>query len=230
MRSMFIAGACPITFANESLLLLPDRAVYWPARKMLLLADVHLGKSASFRAFGLPVPEGSTAKDLSRITKLLRVTHAERLLILGDLIHAKSGRQPEVVDAIRSWREEISAIRITLVRGNHDRASGNIPSDWHMEEVEEPQVEDSFVFTHDQPCDPDRPTFAGHVHPMVHLPDYDGSVATAPCFVFDDRCAILPAFGTFTGGYKVDPAPGRRLFLVAPTRVIPLSTRQDSCV
>jgi DNA ligase-associated metallophosphoesterase len=227
---MFIAGACSITFANESLLLLPDRAVYWPGRKMLLLADVHLGKAASFRSFGLPIPEGSTTKDLLRISKLLGATGAERLVILGDLLHAKSGRQPVVIDAITSWRSGLSSIQMTLVRGNHDRNSGPTPSQWEIEEVEEPLIDQGFVFTHDKPCDEDLPTFAAHIHPMVYLPDFDGSVATAPCFVFDERCAILPAFGTFTGGCKVSHEPGRRLFLVAPGRVVPLSTPSNSCV
>jgi DNA ligase-associated metallophosphoesterase len=218
-------GSIETTFANESLCLLPDRAIYWPARKTLLLADVHLGKSAAFRSMGVPVPEGGTSKDLARVTKLLELTRAERIVILGDLLHAKSGRQPEVLDAIAKWRQLHADIRMLLIRGNHDRASGQIPLEWNIEEVSEPFHDEGFVLTHDQPCDPDLPTFAGHVHPTVHLPDFDGSIVTAPCFVLDERCAILPAFGTFTGGHKIDPQPGRRLFLIAPGRVVPLSTR-----
>ncbi len=227
---MFLPGSHPTTFAGEYLHLLPDRAIFWPARETLLLADVHLGKSATFRALGVPVPEGGTAKDLSRITQLLEQTGARRLVILGDLVHAKAGRQPEVLDAFATWRRSHSGIQMLLIRGNHDRSSGCIPKEWQMEEVEEPFNDDGIILTHDQPCDPNLPTFAGHLHPMVHLPDFDGSVAIAPCFVFDDRCAILPAFGTFTGGHKVHPQPNRRLFLIAPGRVIPLSTAPNSRV
>jgi DNA ligase-associated metallophosphoesterase len=221
---MSIPGSHAITFANQSLELLADRAVFWPARQTLLLADVHLGKSATFRTLGVPVPE-STAKDLSRITRLIEQTQARRIVILGDLIHAKSGRQPEVLDSIANWRQLHSEIEMLLIRGNHDRASGRIPLEWNIQEVEEPFMDDGFVLTHDQPCDPERPTFAGHIHPTVHLPDYDGSIATVPCFVFDERCAILPAFGSFTGGYKVDAQRGRRMFVIAGERVVPLSTR-----
>src|SRR2546421_10484151 len=221
---MSLPGSHAITFANQSLELLPDRAVWWPARNTLLLADVHLGKAASFRNLGVPVPAGGTAKDLARITRLIEQTRADRLVILGDLIHAKAGRQPELLNAIATWRELHSEIAVLLVRGNHDRSSGSVPADWNVQEIDEPFEDDGMILTHDQPCDPERPTFAGHVHPAVYLPDYDGSIITAPCFVFDERCAILPAFGTFTGGYKVDPQPGRRLFLIAPGRVIPLST------
>jgi DNA ligase-associated metallophosphoesterase len=227
---MFIPGACPTTFADQSLVLLPDRAIFWPDRGTLLLADVHLGKSASFRTLGLPVPEGSTIKDLSRISKLIEQTSASRLIILGDLIHAKTGRHAEVMDVIAQWRESHRDCRMTLVRGNHDRASGRIPAEWNIEEVEEPLNEDEFQFSHDLPCDGNLPTFTGHVHPTVHLTDYDGSTVPAPCFVFDARCAILPAFGTFTGGYKVEPQPGRRMFLVAASRIVPLSTPAKSGV
>src|SRR3954463_9659352 len=115
MRQMSTAVSLAITFANHDLELLPDRAIFWPARATLLLADVHLGKAASFRSLGVPVPE-STAKDLSRITRLLEQTAAKRMIILGDLIHAKAGRQPEVVDAIAKWRELHSDIEVLLVR------------------------------------------------------------------------------------------------------------------
>src|SRR5581483_4670609 len=129
---MFIPGSHAITFANQHLCLLPDRAIFWPARQTLLLADVHLGKTASFRTLGIPVPEGSTRKDLSRITHLIEQTRAARVIILGDLIHARHGRHPEIVDTLVAWRESHSSVRMTLVRGNHDRASGRIPREWNI--------------------------------------------------------------------------------------------------
>src|SRR3954462_2682161 len=121
---MLIAGTHEIEFANESLHLLPDRAVYWPARSTLLVADVHFGKCATFRSLGVPVPAGGTQKDLLRLTRLLEQTNARRLVILGDLVHARAGRSPEITDAIAAWRGTHLQLRIMLVRGNHDRSSG----------------------------------------------------------------------------------------------------------
>src|SRR5436190_20499208 len=80
-----IAGSCVVDFAGQSLRLLPDHAVYWPARNTLLVADLHLGKDAAFRTAGVPVPAGSTAKDLSRLSSLIGLSGAQRLVILGDL-------------------------------------------------------------------------------------------------------------------------------------------------
>src|SRR5215212_5467779 len=106
MQPMLIAGMHEIEFANESLHLLPDRAVYWPARSTLLIADVHFGKCATFRSLGVPVPAGSTQKDLLRLTRLIEQTGADRLVILGDLVHAAAGRVSDVLDAIGGWRRK----------------------------------------------------------------------------------------------------------------------------
>src|SRR5262249_25583611 len=102
---MGIAGSMRVSFAGERLVLLPDRGIYWESREMLLVADVHLGKGAAFRSAGLPIPSGNSAKDLGRLSALLEVTGAKRLVILGDLFHAKASRSDEIVAALAAWRE-----------------------------------------------------------------------------------------------------------------------------
>ena len=62
-----LPGSVSVEFGGEALLLLPDRAVYWASRKTLIVADVHLGKGNTFRKAGLPVPAGSSEKDLRRL-------------------------------------------------------------------------------------------------------------------------------------------------------------------
>ena len=54
-------SALNVHVAGEDLLLLPEKAVYWPAEQMLIVADIHFGKAASFRALGVPVPRGTTS-------------------------------------------------------------------------------------------------------------------------------------------------------------------------
>ena len=53
-------GSHSIQLADEQLLLLPERALWWPQQKALVLSDVHFGKSATFRENGIPVPEGES--------------------------------------------------------------------------------------------------------------------------------------------------------------------------
>ena len=188
----------------------------------LIIADAHFGKSAAFRKIGIPVPAGATTRDLARLASLLAQTGAGRLIILGDFLHSRAGRQPEVFDAIESWRRSHEPLPIILVRGNHDRSAGYVPAEWEIHEVEEPFMDDGIALIHDPKCSGTHPALAGHIHPVVGLPDYDGTAVTVPCFVVDEECLVLPSFGTFTGGHRMGRQEGRRIFVVAAERVIPL--------
>ena len=85
-------GDATLEWGGVLLTLLPERAVWWGAEKTLLIADPHFGKAAAFRFAGIPVPETSHEDDLERLSHLLMRTDAQRLVILGDFLHAKTGR------------------------------------------------------------------------------------------------------------------------------------------
>ena len=57
--------------AGETLTLFPERAAFWQRENTLLVADVHFGKAAAFRAGGIPVPGGTTAEALGRLDDLI---------------------------------------------------------------------------------------------------------------------------------------------------------------
>ncbi len=88
------AGADASRPQFHGLVLLPQRAVFDPAERTLFVADVHFGKAAAFRALGAPVPKGTTADNLARLTALMEATGAARLVVLGDLLHARAGLPP----------------------------------------------------------------------------------------------------------------------------------------
>lgn len=209
-----------IEFGRAVLQLLPERAILWPDRRTLLVADVHVGKEATFASLGVPVPAGISMKDLMRLSTLIEKTSARRLIILGDLLHARILRHPELLEGVAAWRNAHADIQMLLVPGNHDRSSGSIPPSWNLEICPDNWEEAGFAFSHAPPESPRLPTFAGHIHPKFLLQDYDRSLASAPCFVCDEKCLILPSFGTFTGGYHISPEPGRRIFIAAPNRVV----------
>src|SRR5690349_2361179 len=85
-----------ILLQGASLVLLPERAVWWPDRKTLVVADVHWGKSAHFRKHGIPMPGGTQDRDSLRLARLIREYGAERLVIAGDLFHSR--HNAEVAD------------------------------------------------------------------------------------------------------------------------------------
>lgn len=220
-----IAGASQTNFGGETLTLLPQYAVHWERERTLFVADVHLGKAATFRARGVPVPSGGTARDLSRLTALLKATEATRLIVLGDLFHAKLGRTPEMIDAVTEWRGSHINIEMMLIRGNHDRAAGRVPEQWDMREENECYQAGPFQLMHHIDCELDRPSLAGHVHPVVHIQDYDRSCVRVPCFVQDEMMLMLPAFGTFTGGGAISPEKGRTIFLATGQRVVKMQPK-----
>ena len=119
-----------VCLAGEEVLLLAERALFWPRTATLVAADLHWGKAATFRASGIPIPAGSTSDDLARLDAALLRTETRRLIVLGDLFHARAGRvAAATLSALRRWRALRSALEITLVRGNHDRHAGDPPSD-----------------------------------------------------------------------------------------------------
>jgi len=103
----------------EGLQMLPGGALFRPAREQLVIADVHLGKAASFRAQGIPVPEATTGENFARLDRLLSITAARQLVILGDLSHNALGRR-KIRDPWLAWRGQHAALDVVLVPGNHD--------------------------------------------------------------------------------------------------------------
>src|SRR3954451_12949016 len=93
-----------VEIAGEKLVARADASLLWPAQSTLFVADVHFGKAASFRAAAVPVPVGTTASILARLTQAIEATNPRRLVFLGDLWHAKEGRREEIFSSLRDWR------------------------------------------------------------------------------------------------------------------------------
>lgn len=209
-----------ITLHNERLTLMPERAVYWPARRTLFVADVHVGKAAAFRALSVAVPDGNLADDLARLSCAIERTNAQHIVLLGDVLHAKHGRADHVLQQVAVWRTTHSHRQFLVVRGNHDLRAGDPPDDWNMQCVDAPAMLAPYVLCH-EPCESDAGTvLCGHVHPAFRLAGRGGMSATLPCFVIGARRMMLPAFGSFTGNALVKPAEGERIAVIADDEVI----------
>ncbi|GAA4017418.1 ligase-associated DNA damage response endonuclease PdeM [Actimicrobium antarcticum] len=204
--------------SGEILQLLPQRAAYWPREKMLIIADIHFGKAAAFRAKGVPVPHGTTDQNLQELDNLLRQFEVSQILFLGDFLHAKTARAPATLAALHTWRATHPDLHLILVRGNHDLHAGDPPATLRMQMVDEPHQVGAFTFCHHPAPLPDTYVLAGHVHPVYRLAAANDRLRL-PCFVIGERHAILPSFGAFTGGFAVTPAPGERVMLIADDRV-----------
>ena len=205
---------------GEKLILLAERAMYWPACETLFVADTHWGKAATLRAHSIPVPHGTTADDLARLTQALCRTGARRLVLLGDAIHARRGRSKAMFDAIHAWRAEHAALEILLVRGNHDAGAGDPPANLRIDCTDAPKIEAPFAFQHHPIPSPHGYALAGHVHPAVRLRGLGRQAATLRCFHFTPRVATLPAFGSMCGRGIIDPSPQDRVYVIADDEII----------
>ena len=203
-----------VNWAGERLLLLPERAIAWPAQSTLFVADLHLGKAATFRALGQPVPGGTTAQNLARLDALIEGHAVRHLVLLGDFLHAAQARTPSLLAALDAWRARHAQLACTLVRGNHDSRAGDPPPGLRIDIVTEPWLAGPFACCHHPQQHPTHFVLAGHLHPVCSLHGSGRESVRLPCFVQEGRQAILPAFGEFTGGWYVERSPGRRFYAV----------------
>jgi DNA ligase-associated metallophosphoesterase len=213
--------AAPIHLAGERLMLDPMGALFWPEQRMLVVSDLHLEKGSSFARRGMLLPPWDTHTTVDRLTLLLRRWSPATVVALGDSFHDSggSGRLPA------TEQQRLNAMsrthRFIWVQGNHDPAPpDNLGGEW----VETFKV-GPVVFRHQAIVTAEPGEVVGHHHPKATIPARTGSVSR-PCFVFDGRRLMMPAFGAYTGGLDVrDPAINRlfprggRVFLLGSDRL-----------
>lgn len=224
-----MASPTGIDIAGVRLELLCERAVWLPEHRTLLVADVHIGKAASFRRWGVPVPRGTTTDALDRLAMLVHRHRADRVIVLGDFLHSSHAHSPSTLGALARWRDAHRALAITLVRGNHDAHAGDPPASLGIQVVDEPlRLGGLALCHHPQPVE-GAYTLAGHWHPCTSVSGRAGDRLRLPCFWFGDRIdgperavGILPAFGAFTGMHPIEASGHDRVWLVAPDCVRPL--------
>jgi DNA ligase-associated metallophosphoesterase len=212
-----------VVIAGERLMLMPERAVFWPRRQMLFVADLHLGKAAAYRARGIPVPEGVMSDDLGRLSRAIVRTDATHLIVLGDVLHARESVSAHVHALMMQWRHQHPHVRWMMVRGNHDLRSGDPPAEWQIELVEAGTVHAPFVLAHEPRESGEGYVLCGHVHPAAKLNGRGGLRAKLPCFVVGQRRMILPAFSAFTGGTVAQPEDGDGIICIADDQLIAVS-------
>ncbi len=197
------ATAFEFTSAGEKLQALPEGALYWPARRLLAVADLHLEKGSSYAVNAHKLlPRHDTRQTLSVLADLIDRVAPQTVVCLGDSFHDRDAiaRLPD------RDRDEIGrltrATRFVWIAGNHDPAPP--PAGWG--EVAEELDEQPLIFRHEAQFGPVNGEVSGHFHPVVAL-TVKGRSLRRRCFLTDGQRTILPAFGTYAGGLNaLDPA------------------------
>jgi DNA ligase-associated metallophosphoesterase len=213
---------CTLTLEGEELWLMADKAVYWPARQCLLIADAHFGKASAYRSLGQPVPQGTTTENLQRLERLITALPCAQVIFLGDFLHGPGSHASGTLSALRGWRARHPILPMTLIRGNHDKRAGDPPADLNIEVVPEPLLLGPFALQHEPDAHPSHHVLAGHVHPVYHLRGRGRQRLRLPCFQIGTRVSLLPAFGAFTGGYAVEQENDHQIFVIGDQEVWPV--------
>jgi DNA ligase-associated metallophosphoesterase len=170
-------------------------ALFWPAQRWLIVADLHLGKSERMaRRGGALLPPYETEATLDRLAAEIAATDPAVVVSLGDgFDDDAAGRAlPDKICARISTLAE--GRRWIWVTGNHDPGAicPRLPGDTAEE------VREGLLLRHEADEGPD---ISGHFHPCIRL-----AGRRLRCFLTGPQHLILPAFGTYTGGLDVgDP-------------------------
>lgn len=203
-------------------------ALYWPAEKALIVADLHLEKGSSFARGGQMLPPYDTRETLTKLAEVLDRYEPEAVIALGDSLHDVDGAErmsDEDLEILRMLQEGRDWLWVT---GNHDpkvseRLGGYVSGDVLIEGLALRHVPTPGHATHE---------IAGHMHPAARLVMHGYSLRR-PCFVGNGMRLIVPAFGTYCGGLNVlapefEPmfrADGLAVWMLGQEGLYPVATR-----
>jgi DNA ligase-associated metallophosphoesterase len=201
-----------IDICGVELVLLCRKALYKPDEKLLVIADVHLGKATHFRKHGIAIPAKAQQGDYDNLRSLLNETGPEKVYFLGDLFHSDfNGDWHTFCDLIK----EYPGIQFTLIKGNHDIINKQMFKEVCIDVVD--IIEDGpLVYTHEplKQVPDGKVNIIGHIHPGVVLSGMGRQHVKLPCFYREEQLLVLPAFGVLTGLYSMDIKAATAIYLV----------------
>ncbi len=219
----------PIHFGDERLMLDHLGAAFWPAKRTLIVSDLHFEKASAAARLGSLLPPFDTRATLEKLQRLIRLYHPEKIIALGDSFHDSRGVERMAAADRTRLNVLAAATHFIWITGNHDSAPSGLAGESTAEWQEGP-----FVFRHQ--AETRRRSrdveISGHYHPKASV-ETRAQRISRPCFVNDGARLMLPAFGAFTGGLDVrDPAISRlfprglRVFMLGHERLFSFALGQ----
>jgi len=174
---------------------LPQGALFWPDRKALLVADLHLEKASWFARLGQMLPPYDSLATLADLTAIVAGSGAKEIWCLGDSFHDKYGCDRLPAHARDVLLALTSQTRWTWITGNHDPGFADHCGGAISKEAEV----DGLLLRHEADPAERRPELSGHFHPKLRVRTR-GRQVSRRCFIATSSKLILPAFGSMTGG------------------------------
>ena len=211
---------------DQTFWLTKERVMYWEETNTLVASDIHIGKTGHFRKHGIAVPQDIYKEDMQRLFTAIQYFKPKQLVIVGDLFHSHANKE---LNLFTRWRNDFAAVDFILVKGNHDI----LPQNWYLEnniKVVDCLELNGILLMHDKECEPDntidkngiKAMISGHVHPAVTLRSGPRQEVRLPCFYFNGKQCILPAFSHFTGTFSVKPQKQDAVFVITSNEIMRL--------
>ena len=200
-------------YIAKSVLLDSRLALFHEQERWLAIADLHFGFELSQRVAGRLLPLWGMESIETRLHELLRDYHPATLILLGDLVHDKTGAR-EFFSLVTRLREQCDVI---LIAGNHDVQIKRLSVD-----LRNSFATNRFEFHHGD-CGREqngRLQIIGHFHPAATLHDGAGLRLKFPALVQESRCWILPAFSPWAAGTEWTEREQSQIWLCTPQRIL----------
>lgn len=207
--SMIAAAAQPsqtlLHLAGEMLTPLAEGALWWQARGVLAVSDLHLEKGSNYAAAGQMLPPYDTGATLARVEKLCAALMPQTVISLGDSFHDRRSEQRLPAEYAERIRALTGAYDWVWVEGNHDpdppaHLGGRAAKVLRLGPL---------VFRHEP--EGEAGEVAGHLHPVAKVAGRGRSVRRR-CFASDGARLVMPAMGAFAGGLNILDAAFARVF------------------
>lgn len=210
----------PLSFAGHELMMLPEAAIFWPARRALLFADLHFEKASWYAGHGLMLPPYDSLATLSAIAALADRLEPREIWCLGDSFHDREGAARLTGPGREMLGRLMRKVRWSWITGNHDIAAdmGTGANVCAEQEV------DGLILRHEADPADKRPELSGHFHPKLRM-NLRGKNLSRRCFILSGSKIILPAFGSLTGGLDARHPEIRRAIGHGGEALVALSDR-----
>jgi len=210
-----------ITLGQTPVSLLSQKALFFPRERILVMADLHLGKAMHFRKAGIYMPQLSAARDYEVLQQLMEVYRPAAVWFLGDLFHSQANSELRLFEA---FLHSHPGVAFTLIRGNHDIVHPGYYEERQVRVVAEALEWETFIFSH-EPLATDytgRINIAGHIHPGISVQRQGRQRYRLPCFYFYRQTLLLPAFGALTGLHTLDRSRADAVYAIVGDEVVPV--------
>jgi uncharacterized protein len=208
------------SFAGQDFVPTPEGALFWPARRALLVADLHLEKASWFARLGQFLPPYDSHATLVALAAEVERCGATSLYCLGDSFHDRFGCDRLPADARALLTDLTSRLDWVWIVGNHDPGFADHCGGRIVEEL----AADGLILRHEAEPGESRPELSGHFHPKLRL-QVQGRSVSRRCFVISETKMILPAFGSLTGGLDAAHPEIMRSVGGSATALVPISDR-----